>query len=431
MTKISLNVLNNKCIKKIIIFISLLVIVVLFLLKIYSNNAKKPLIFPTGSVVVQPSGGLGNQFFQYAAAYTLAKKTNSRLYVLVDEVAEEKGMLNPQDRNFTLTKFNIPTEEIIYTHQINKEFLDQHNQIAFFGSSDHPLKKHMEEFFNIIYVDESNFFDLVNVKNQQILFINDYFESEIFFKEMRSDIVTIFSFNDYYKRYFILQKHLHSVISKVSEENSFCVHVRRGDMLNDNNKLHLLPIDYQKLAIKLAKTIVKAPKFYIFSDSIKITKDELRDIADLNYINYTPLEDFEIMRNCGNIIIAGSTFSWWAAYLNKNQSKVVIAPNPRYTENLIKSHEPTKKRREKRKLFYYHAYPENWIQLEYNPFNLIEYSNHYVSDQTEKKELLNNFNPKKFSIYSGNMIELEICKTGNFYSNICTLKKPIIITNSQ
>jgi predicted amidohydrolase YtcJ len=56
-----------------------------------------------------------------------------------------------------------------------------------------------------------------------------------------------------------------------------------------------------------------------------------------------------LMSKCQHQIIANSTFSWWAGYLNQNPDKIVIAP---------------KKWNNKYQKHYQDLLPEEWLSLE-------------------------------------------------------------------
>lgn len=150
--------------------------------------------------------------------------------------------------------------------------------------------------------------------------------------------------------------------SKLNNTNSFCVHVRRGDF---HDSLLLYSIDYQKKAIDLAKGILPDPHFYVFSDSIDLVKKELEGLNNIEFISspdLLPLDDFVLMTSCSNNITANSTFSWWAAYLNPNPNKVIIAPHPRYTDEFLDDcYSDPVVNKYKTELYQNHSYPESWI----------------------------------------------------------------------
>ena len=56
--------------------------------------------------------------------------------------------------------------------------------------------------------------------------------------------------------------------------------------------------------------------------------------------------DLFLMTKCKNNIIANSSFSWWGAWLNSNNDKIVLCPN-KFSNNDINSD----------------VYPINWLKI--------------------------------------------------------------------
>jgi hypothetical protein len=67
--------------------------------------------------------------------------------------------------------------------------------------------------------------------------------------------------------------------------------------------------------------------FVFFSDDIGWCKETFKDGNNIFIEKQDDVLDLYLMSRIPNNIIANSSFSWWAAWLNNNASKKVIAPS--------------------------------------------------------------------------------------------------------
>ena len=89
--------------------------------------------------------------------------------------------------------------------------------------------------------------------------------------------------------------------------------------------------EYYLRAIAYMREKIENPTFFFISDDIEwvakqnLVKDGIYIRAD-SFKRYEDWYDIAIMSLAGHNIIANSSFSWWGAWLNQNQQKIVIAP---------------------------------------------------------------------------------------------------------
>jgi hypothetical protein len=67
-------------------------------------------------------------------------------------------------------------------------------------------------------------------------------------------------------------------------------------------------------------------KFIVYSDDIKWCMEDTLLFKNCLFYHESEIEDLNDMASCEHNIIANSSFSWWAAYLNPNPNKIVVAP---------------------------------------------------------------------------------------------------------
>jgi hypothetical protein len=111
------------------------------------------------------------------------------------------------------------------------------------------------------------------------------------------------------------------------------MHVRRGDYASNpkTGATHgLCSLDYYEEAIRYISERVEQPIFFIFSDDINWVKCNLKVDFPCQYVDHNKsmesFNDMRLMSLCQHHIIANSSFSWWGAWLNPGQKKIVIAP---------------------------------------------------------------------------------------------------------
>lgn len=262
-------------------------------------------------IIVQTTDGLGNQLFQYAIGRKLS------LFYKTGLLIDNNHFLNNQHRKFSLSYFNT-------------QFSIINNYKKFALKYPFHFLKLKLGYFPRIKQESAKF--KRNEEFSKNSFLEGYWGNENYFKDIRDVLLSDLQLkNEYESRYF------HLLRKEISETDSVSIHVRRGDYLESKNQAIFfnLDLEYYIRAIELIRLKVSSPKFFIFSDDIQWAKENLSlQLINAVYINEgKELKDFEelmLMSYCTHNIIANSTFSWWGAWLNRNENKIVIQPKKWY-----------------------------------------------------------------------------------------------------
>lgn len=117
------------------------------------------------------------------------------------------------------------------------------------------------------------------------------------------------------------------------------VHVRRGaNPVNPEEPkysenpfyVNLCETDYYEKAMALFPD----EKFVIFSDDPEYCFGHFQGDNIQIMERWSDLEDFNVLASCKHQIIANSSWSWWAAYLNPNPVKRVVAPKKWFADGI-------------------------------------------------------------------------------------------------
>lgn len=277
-------------------------------------------------------GRLGNQLFVYAATRIMALESGCKL-LLTEECLRKKGLTNRLDC------FNIPQ---------NVVSIDRNKKFSFFQRIGYLIymlmcRKHTIEQVYKIEKKHQKFFHRFG-----LVFNQEGYIKPLPLEKRNWYALGYFQCDQYFSKYEnLLRKELSFRTEMFSDSaiclgteiktnpNSVCLHIRRGDYLNDP-VFAVCKADYYHKALKILLEQLPNAEFYVFSDNIDEVKGQFAKYRNnFNYIDakYTDQESLFLGSCCKHFIMSNSTFSWWMQYLSDNKDKIVLAPNRWYNTN--------------------------------------------------------------------------------------------------
>jgi len=256
---------------------------------------------------IQAVGGLGNQLFIWNLAHHLEAKFNCRIVIhFPASKSDRKCEIQ------VLTGFCEHRIDIVESETFDR-FISLVDRLRAKSSVLSNLINHGFRIYQTKLPAET--FDLVGGKPR---IIRGYFQSpalvytniHLYFKELNS---------------LTTQLRQESPLNQEISNKASIFHIRRGDFLNNKEKVGLLTYEYFKNQIRPDETTV------IFTDASE-GDSEISTCFEGIAIYGEEIADtwtsFAFMSFARKLVTSNSTFSWWAGFLAQARGGEVVAPSP-------------------------------------------------------------------------------------------------------
>lgn len=284
-------------------------------------------------VITQLLGGMGNQMFQYALGKHLALINNTELKLDTSILLNWKPGKHKVNRGFDLDIFDLNSE-----FASRKEIRSYH--CDGFSIPEKVLFKLKEKIQGNEATKEKYFhFDPSVLQLSGNIYLSGNWQSFRYFAAIEGEIRKDFSF-----RLPLSQKAL-ELMRTIQELNSVCLNVRRTDYVSvaeTSEVMATVNLEYYNLALKELENKIGEFQVFVFSDDLEWCRTNLSFIRQAVYfVNHTyagkKFGDYlQLMVACKHYIIPNSTFAWWGAWLNRDPSKIVVAPQIWFKDKSVK-----------------------------------------------------------------------------------------------
>lgn len=273
--------------------------------------------------IINILGGIGNQMFQYA--FLVAMREATGVETCYDASVFKTYSLHhgfELDRRFCITSREASPKEIKKLTFYTTSFFWWRTILKFKLGKAAFEKKHK-------YTPEL-------LKDKSARYYYGYWQNYRYFDKYKNVLKREFSWKE------PMDDKNMNLLDRLSSSNTVSIHIRRGDYLKHPRYCGICELDYYRNAINYVLAHrAECNTFVVFSNDMEWCKENILPLleerccimVDWNQ-GADSYKDMRLMQSCNVNIIANSSFSWWAAYLNCNSNALVIAPRKWLNDDL-------------------------------------------------------------------------------------------------
>jgi hypothetical protein len=255
----------------------------------------------THTITAHLYGGVGNQMFEIAHAYALAKKFNCNLKFLRNQFKGAITGSHPNKYYDTLYK------KLDFVNDLPNQIVVRETKSTFYPIS--------EEIQTILTLNTDS----------KTIFLEGFFQSELYFKDYSKEIKALFTPEEGIIEFLDKHTHFFTQFPELKLPHDYAILcIRRGDYIKYAYGHNPCGMDY----FTKAMNILKKERYYIITDDFewakrKFTGDSFRFLDNIS----DDLHHLLSIALFKNYIISNSSFHWWGSFLSIYDSPVIIAPD--------------------------------------------------------------------------------------------------------
>ena len=289
-------------------------------------------------IVVQLSGGLGNQMFQYATGRALAARHETQLVLDSSWIEGHGGAVSSEVRRYELGCFQLeaavaPVEQVA---RLRRSALPSRRPL---------LRELVEPPFGQPCPE------LLQATDNT--YLRGYWQNLTYFEDAEPQLRHDFTFRpEVAAQSADLAREI-----RESPVPSVSLHVRRSDYVTDpgvRDRMGTLGPEYYSHALDALGSGIGSVRLFVFTDDPEWCRTNLRLSEHDLVLGATRAEAdrwasiMHLMTLCDHHVLANSSFSWWGAWLNPNPLKMVVAPKNWFNEATYDTRD---------------VYPDGWVKL--------------------------------------------------------------------